>query len=122
MHHPIYSSGMKHGSSQPLRTALEPLFLKHGVDVVFAGHEHFYERIKPQGGIVYITQGGSAKLRRANIRNNSALTDKGFDTDRSFTLIEISGDRMYVETISRMGAIVDSTVITRREVVDSTSE
>ena len=43
----------------------------HGVDVVFAGHEHFYERMRPQGGIVYIIQGGSAKLRKGNIRRNS---------------------------------------------------
>ena len=120
MHHPMYSSGEKHGSLVPLRNVLEPLFQRNGVDVVFAGHEHFYERIKPQMGIVYITQGGSAKLRRANIRNNSALTDKGFDTDRSFTLAEIVGDQMHVETISRLGAIVDSATITRREVGEST--
>ena len=121
MHHPMYSSGERHGSTMPLRTALEPLFLRYGVDVVFAGHEHFYERLKPQNGIVYITQGGAAKLRRGNIRNQSALTAKGFDTDRSFTLAEVAGDQMYLETISRLGAIVDSTVITGRD-ADSSSE
>ena len=52
--------------------------------MVFAGHEHFYERLKPQKGIVYIIEGGSAKLRAGNIRNNSPMTAKGFDTDRSF--------------------------------------
>ena len=41
---------------------------QNGVDVVFAGHEHFYERLKPQKGIIYITQGGAAKLRRGNIK------------------------------------------------------
>ena len=122
MHHPMYSSGERHGPTPPLRAALEPLFVKHGVDVVFAGHEHFYERMRPQGGIVYVIQGGSAKLRRGNIRRNSEITAKGFDTDRSFTLAEIVGDRMYLETISRMGAIVDAAVITRREAVDSSSE
>ena len=50
-----------------LRTQLEPLFLKYGVNVVFAGHEHFYERIKPQKGIAYFITGGSAKLREGNI-------------------------------------------------------
>ncbi|HEY6617835.1 MAG TPA: metallophosphoesterase, partial [Vicinamibacterales bacterium] len=43
-HHPLYSSGEKHGSEVDLRTQVEPLFIKYGVDVVFAGHEHFYER------------------------------------------------------------------------------
>jgi predicted phosphodiesterase len=115
MHHPMYSSGEKHGSERDLQAVVEPLFLKHGVDVVFAGHEHFYERLKPQKGIVYITQGGAAKLRRGNLRDNSVMTAKGFDTDRSFTLVEIVEDHMFFETISRLGQIVDSGVITRRE-------
>lgn len=115
MHHPMYSSGLRHGATMPLRTALEPLFLKYGVDLVFAGHEHFYERMHPQNGITYVIQGGSAKLRRGNIRRTSEITAKGFDTDRSFTLAEIVGDQLYLETISRLGAIVDSTVIRRRE-------
>ena len=46
-----------HGSEVDLRDALEPLFLKYGVNVVFAGHEHFYERIKPQKGIYYFVVG-----------------------------------------------------------------
>jgi predicted phosphodiesterase len=116
-HHPIYSSGEKHGSELDLQQLVEPLFVSNGVDVVFAGHEHFYERLKPQKGIVYITQGGGAKLREGNIRINSAMTAKGFDADNSFTLVEILNDQMFVETISRTGRVVDSSIITRREVV-----
>jgi predicted phosphodiesterase len=115
MHHPIYSSGERHGSEVDLRALIEPLLLDNGVDVVFAGHEHFYERLKPQKGIYYITQGGAAKLRRGNISDNSPMTAKGFDTDNSFTLIEIEGDSMYFETVSRRGGVVDSGAIPRRE-------
>lgn len=122
MHHPIYSSGERHGSERDLQVLVEPLFLANGVDVVFAGHEHFYERLKPQKGIVYITQGGAAKLRSGNIRNNSPMTARGFDSDRSFTLVEIVDDQMFFETISRMGRVVDAGVITRREVVEKASE
>ena len=50
-----------------LREVLEPLFTKYGVSVVFAGHEHFYERLKPQKGIQYFIAGGSAKLRERGI-------------------------------------------------------
>ena len=107
-HHPLYSSGDKHGSEEDLRELVEPLFVEHEVDVVFAGHEHFYERVKPQKGIHYFTAGGSAKLRKNNIRKNSPLTAKGFDTDNSFMLVEIAGDRLHFETISRKGAIVDA--------------
>jgi predicted phosphodiesterase len=107
-HHPLYSSGERHGSEVDLRAVLEPLFLKHGISVVFSGHEHFYERLKPQKGITYFTSGGGAKLRRGNIRDGSALTAKGFDTDRSYMLVEIDDTTMHFQTLSRTGALVDS--------------
>ena len=66
-HHPIYSSGGRHGSEVDLRAIIEPLFIKYDLNVVFAGHEHFYERLKPQKGIHYFTAGGSAKLRAGDI-------------------------------------------------------
>jgi 3',5'-cyclic AMP phosphodiesterase CpdA len=113
-HHPLYSSGAAHGSETDLRALVEPLFVKHGVNVVFAGHEHFYERVKPQKGIVYFTEGGSAKLREGNITRTS-LTAKGFDTDRSFMVVEIAGDRLYFQAISRVGALVDSGTVERSD-------
>jgi hypothetical protein len=112
-HHPLYSSGARHGSDLALREVLEPLFLKYGVNMVFAGHEHFYERLKPQKGIYHITQGGAAKLREDNIRP-TAMTAKGFDTDNSFTLVEIDGDELHFQTISRLGDTVDSGVLRRQ--------
>ena len=120
-HHPIYSSGERHGSELDLQAIVEPLFLENGVDAVFSGHEHFYERLRPQKGIQYMIQGGAAKLRRGNIRDNSPMTAKGFDTDRSFTLIEIDGDHLFFETISRLGQVVDSGSFARREIADATS-
>jgi predicted phosphodiesterase len=120
-HHPIYSSGERHGSELDLQVIIEPLFLQNGVDVVFSGHEHFYERLKPQKGIQYIIQGGAAKLRRGNIKDNSLMTARGFDTDRSFTLVEINGDHLFFETISRLGQVVDSGSFPRREIAEPAS-
>ena len=111
-HHPLYSSGKFHGPSLDLRKVLEPLFIQYGVDAVFSGHEHIYERVHPQQGIYYFTEGASGELRAGNL-GRAAITDKGFDTDRSFMLIEIAGDEMYFQTISRTGATVDSGVIHR---------
>jgi hypothetical protein len=114
-HHPIYSSGEKHGSHVELREQVEPLFLTHGVDVVFTGHEHFYERLKPQNGIHYIITGSAAKLRRGNI-GTTGMTAKGFDAGYTFMLIEIAGDEMFFQTIDENGKTVDSGIIVRREV------
>ena len=106
-HHPLYSSGARHGSEVDLRVRLEPLFIKYGVDIVFAGHEHFYERILPQKGIYYFTQGGSAKLREGNIRRGP-LTAAGFDTDNVFMVAELGKDSMQFQVVSRSGKRVDS--------------
>ena len=113
-HHPIYSSGEKHGSNLELRNAIEPVMVKYGVDVVMTGHEHFYEHIKPQQGINYFIIGSSGQLREGNI-GKTELTAKGFDQDNTFMLAEIAGDDMFFQVISRMGKTVDSGSIKRAE-------
>src|SRR5687767_3461931 len=113
-HHPIYSSGGRHGSDTALRDQLEPLFLKYGVDVVCAGHEHFYERLKPQKGIHYFISGGAGKLRKGDV--GGEYTDKAFDQGFHFMIFEIDGDQMHFQTISDQGKTVDSGVVTRRSV------
>jgi predicted phosphodiesterase len=119
-HHPLYSSGGRHGSEVDLRSQLEPLFLKHGVQVVFAGHEHFYERLKPQKGIHYFVNGGGAKLRGGDI-TRTGMTAVGFDSDRSYMLVEIAGDVLTFQTISRSGKRVDSGSIRRSTASEPTS-
>lgn len=113
-HHPLYSSGGRHGSDTGIREVLEPLFLKYNVSVVLTGHDHFYERTVPQQGIVYFVVGAGGQLRRGDLNDRSPLTAKGFDTDRSFMVVEINGDEMHFNAVSRTGEIVDSGVITRR--------
>jgi predicted phosphodiesterase len=113
-HHPLYTSATR-GPVMELRTVLEPLFVKYGVDVVLNGHEHTYERTKPQQGIHYFIAGGSAKLNRGNLRE-TALTEVGFDTDRTFVLMEVAGDELFFQTITRSGTTVDKGTIRRREV------
>jgi hypothetical protein len=112
-HHPLYSSGGTHGSALETRAVLEPLFVKYGMSVVFSGHDHFYERMKPQtGGIVYWVTGGGGSLRKGDIRKSNMMA-AGFDTDYSFMIVEISGDTLFFQAISRTGAVVDSGVIGR---------
>ena len=105
-HHPLYSSGKRHGPDDELRKALEPVLVKHGVSVAFTGHEHFYERIKPQKGIHHFIVGSAGKLRKSNIRAQEQ-TARGFDQDLAFLLVEIDGDTMSFQTLSRRGETVD---------------
>jgi hypothetical protein len=114
-HHPPYSSGDRHGSDARLREVLEPLFVKYNVSVVLTGHDHFYERLKPQKGIVYFVCGSGGQLRKGNIDGQSGLTAAGNDTDQSFLVAEINGDQMWFNAVSRAGQVFDSGTITRRQ-------
>jgi 3',5'-cyclic AMP phosphodiesterase CpdA len=114
-HHPPYSSGDRHGSDVRLREVLEPLFIKYNVTVVLTGHDHFYERLKPQQGIVYFVVGSGGQLRKGNIDKGSGLTAAGNDQDQAFMVAEINGDEMWFNAVSRQGTVFDQGVITRRK-------
>jgi 3',5'-cyclic AMP phosphodiesterase CpdA len=112
-HHPLYSNAARHGSSVDLRVLLEPIFIRHGVNVVFTGHDHVYERLKPQKGIYYFVSGSAGQLRTGNMRPTDQ-TAASFDQDQSFMLVEVAGTDMFFQAISRTGKIVDSGVIHRQ--------
>jgi predicted MPP superfamily phosphohydrolase len=111
MHHPLYSSGKKHGSDLRLRKLLEPLFTRYHVQVVFAGHDHVYERTKPQQGIQYFITGAGGKMRRGDINLKSELRAVSYDQDNSFMLIEVDENEMSFKSISEKGEVVDSGII-----------
>ena len=118
-HHPLYSSGETHGSAELQRGLLEPVFVKYGVNVVLAGHEHFYERVKPQKGIAHFTLGSSAKLRRGDLQK-SDLTAYGNDTDYTFMLVEIDGDELFFQAINQKGVTLDTGSVRRVGKVEAT--
>jgi len=106
-HHPLYSDGKSHGPDMDLRSQLAPMFERYGVNAVFSGHEHVYERMKPENNIYYFILGNSGKLMTHDFRPSPDMI-KGFDTDRGFMIVEISGDKLYYQTISRTGMTIDS--------------
>ena len=114
-HHPLYSSGGRHGSDLPKRRVLEPLFIKYGVSVVFAGHDHVYERVQPQNGIVHFVVGSSGQLRKGNLDRDTGFTAVANATEQAFLVAEISGDELHFNTITRTGKTIDSGVIQRRK-------
>jgi 3',5'-cyclic AMP phosphodiesterase CpdA len=113
-HHPLYSSADAHGSQTDLQLILEPLFVKHGVNVVFQGHDHVYERIKPQKGIYYFVEGASGKLRPGDLRK-TGLTEVGNDREQSFMIVEVDDDELHFQAISRRGRTIDSGTLKQQE-------
>jgi hypothetical protein len=114
-HHPLYSSGGTHGSDLKLREALEPLFVKYGVSVVFSGHDHIYERMRPQKGIQYFVTGSGGKLRPGDYRPGQPFSARIVDNVQVFFAGEIFENELVFNAISRTGRVVDSGVIARRQ-------
>jgi hypothetical protein len=114
-HHPLFSSARAHGSDLPLRRVLAPIFVRYNVSLVLQGHDHVYERVQPQEGIVYFVAGSGGKLRPGDLNRNSGFTAKGYDRDLVFMAAEIIDDNLYFNAISRTGAVVDSGIVMRRQ-------
>jgi hypothetical protein len=105
-HHPIYSSGRYAIQSAVRRTTLEHVLIEHQVDVVFSGHEHLYERMASQMGVMYFVVGASGAVRTGDLRPSSYQA-KGYDRDLSFLLGEIAGDALYFRAVNRLGETID---------------
>jgi hypothetical protein len=112
-HHPLYNDGKMHGPDMDLRSRLVPFFQLYGMNAVFSGHEHAYERIKPEDNVYYFILGNSGKLVH-NDFHRSEIMQTSFDRDRTFMLVEIVGDSLYFQTISRSGETIDSGQIARQ--------
>jgi hypothetical protein len=114
MHHPPYCSAGRHGSDRRLREMVESLFVTYNLSVVFSGHDHVYERVKPQKDVVYFVVGSTGKVAPGDLARNSPLTAKGFDAEQVFLIGEIDGDQMAFNAISKSGKVVDAGTLTRR--------
>lgn len=107
LHHPLYTSGRYGLAARGIRFALESAFLSGGVDVVFSGHEHIYQRSHLQKGILYFVSGGAGSLRAGDAKP-SPLMAKSFDTDYHFMLVEVIDEGLFFQAIDRKGNTVDA--------------
>ena len=89
------------------------IFKRNGVNTVFSGHEHVYERLKPEEGIHYFILGNSAKLMTHDFRSKQDMEGR-VDTERAFMIVEFAGDNLYVQTISRTGQTIDLGTVARQ--------
>jgi hypothetical protein len=120
-HHPMYTSGRYRRASAAFRIPLEALFVRHGVDAVFAGHEHFYQRTTLLQGIQYFVSGGAGSLRPGDAAPAPFIA-REFDTDYHFMLVEIERDLLSFQAISRTGATVDAGAVHRQRAATSLTD
>jgi tartrate-resistant acid phosphatase type 5 len=104
-----------------LRAHLEPILVKHQVDAVFAGHDHTFERAKPQPQqsenghrVYYFTQGASSKIRPGDLDQKSPYFARGEDRKNSFLVVRVTNHEMEVEAIASDGSLLDSYEIVKK--------
>jgi predicted phosphodiesterase len=117
-HHPLYSDGKVHGPDLDLRARLVPVFRRYGVNAVFSGHEHAYERLKPEDGVYYFILGNSGKHVKNDFRPSRQM-EKSFDSGWCFMMVEVAADKLYFQTIAASGETVDSGMIERQQQTNS---
>ncbi|HEU0172972.1 MAG TPA: metallophosphoesterase [Blastocatellia bacterium] len=110
-HHSIYSSSRMHSQYTKLRAQLEPLYVKHGVIAVFSGHSHCFERVKPQNGVHYFTEGASGEIKRKTLDRKTPFFAAGEDEKNSFLIVQASENELKVEAIGADGSMIDSYTI-----------
>ena len=116
-HHPPYSSS-RHGSDLSVRADLTPLFDQHGVDVVFSGHDHNYERTFPlladqvdPLGVVYIVTGGGG-ANNLYPSGTSAFTAAS-ESVHHHIQVDIDGLEATLTAIRSDGTVIETATVTK---------
>ena len=114
LHHPVYTSGRYRASARWYRNRLEPLFVRHGVDAGFSGHEHIYQRLAVRAGVQYFVSGGAGSLRPDDGLPLSYVA-RTYAGDYHFMLIEIDGRELHFQAITRGGKTIDAGTLYKDE-------
>ena len=119
MHHPLYSYVKSaflirrgHGGNKKVRELLEPEFIDR-VDAVFAGHDHFYQKVKPQHGIEHFVTGGAGKLRKG-VKTKHEQVEKGA-LEYHFMDLSLDERSLSFQAISGEGLVIHSGTVAKRE-------
>jgi len=120
-HHPPYTGSTHPAEAQAfVKSIFVPIFDECGVDVVFCGHNHLYERTKPirndkivppGQGTVYITSGAAGVSRYPEIEPHPDYIET-FNSDVfSFTQVDLSANKLVLTQLDANGKPIDTLTI-----------
>ncbi len=121
-HHPIYTGCLNHPIEEHpwMREVFLPVIEETGVDMVFAGHNHLYERSAPMrggemvangAGTVHITTGAGGVNRYPQADEPPAYIVAHNDQVFSFTLVSVGTNRLVLQQIDEDDRVIDEYVI-----------
>ena len=111
-HHPIFSSTKSHADEKGLMHII-PLFERYGVNMVFNGHAHNYERFYYNKIYYIVTGGGGAPLYG---RSHRAKYSQLFAKVNHFCKLSLSGDQLTVTAIDIDSNVVDEFIVKSRSI------
>ena len=119
-HHPVFSAA-KDRDNPELRALLQPIYDKHGVDLVLTGHDHTYARSNlrtganvqaGEAGTVYVVSVSGPKMY--NLDREDWMQRVAEDT-QLVQKIRIDGDRLRYESYTARGVLYDAFELVKRE-------
>jgi len=108
-HHPLYGTG-RHREDHHRMRPLESLLSQYGVDIVFNGHDHTYERTKVIKGVQYIvTGGGGAKVHTPRPDHNTAFAKRA----HHFVRVYVGQNSLTIRAINQNGLVFDHCILNK---------
>lgn len=93
-HHPVYSGDKLHRSKTlNVRQALEPLFIKYGVQLYLSAHSHNIEVMREMSGVNYIISGAGSRPRNVYWGDNTRFAYAAI----GFTSLHVSKESIGVQ-------------------------
>jgi hypothetical protein len=109
-HHPPFSSSDRGGTAS-MRDEWVPVLQRHRVDVVFLGHDHFYERNVFAGTPYLITGGGGAPLYSPNRKPNPQ--QQYAERSYHYLRVNVSPTTLRISMIRLNGSVGDEVVLAK---------
>lgn len=120
LHHPLNTSGLhrnddtdRNGVPDRIEVAnfILPIASEFGVQVVFSGHDHNYERFKPTNGVHFVVTGGGGVYLYHLLQRD--LASAQFYLRYHFVSAKVEGDLLTLDAVSPQGIRFDSMSIQR---------
>ena len=109
MHHPPYSTSI-HGGQPELREMWTPIFERYGVDAVFSGHDHVYERSEKNGIRFFVSGGGGAPLypRDPRAHAEDVAASRFFERTLNYLRVHVVGGFVEVAAVRQDGTLIEN--------------
>lgn len=121
-HHPPWAGGRRPANAK-IRDVLVPAIEAGGADVVFCGHNHLYERLRPMRngqvvpaaeGVLYVTSAAGGKSLQTEANADAPLVAAFDDTQYSFTWVRVDAGHVVIEQIGAENDVLDRVVLDRQ--------